>query len=277
MMIYPADVGEAYLALAAATGEEKYESAAITIANYYVEHITPEGSWPLLIDAKSGARIAKNLCTPDRIMSFLSTAYEKTEDARYKAASEKCLHYIEERCLKSYNWEGQFEDVAPTANYENLTHFNAKNYLEYITAHCERTEEMLNTALDLCRFIEDQFVVWGKHAPSAHRDTSEWLYPAGLEQYTWYHPINGSTTSAMRAFIAAHRLTEDDLYLEKARALADTVARNQNEESGAIPTYFRTPDCATRLEDFWLNCHTGTAKDMMRIAKYEAELEKKTL
>jgi hypothetical protein len=274
MMIYPATAGAAYLALAKATKEEKYRKAALTIADYYLRTQLPEGSWPLMIDAESGNKTTENLCIPDVIMAFLAKVYDATKDVRYKDAADRSLSYIEEKCLKTYNWEGQFEDVQPTANYQNLTHFNAKNYLEYITEHRERTPEMLDTALDLCRFIEDQFVVWGKHAPHATNNTGEWLYPAGLEQYQWYHPINGSTTSAMRTFLCAHKLTKNPLFLEKARALADTVAKNQNEKSGAIPTYFRSADCAEKLEDFWLNCHTGAANDMMRIALYEKNLEK---
>ena len=275
MMIYPAQVGGAYLSLAKASGKQRYFDEAILIADYYVNTITPEGSWPLLIDAESGKRTTQNLCIPDMIISFLFDVAEKTGDARYKDAAEKGLAYIEEKCLTTYNWEGQFEDVYPSANYENLTQFNAKNYMGFITEHREHTPEMIETAMDLCRYIEDQFVVWGPHAPSAKWDTSQWLYPAGLEQYGWYHPINGSTTSAMQAFIYAHKLTKNPLFLEKARALATTVANHQNEQSGAIPTYFRHENCAETLEDFWLNCHTGAASQMMFIAKYEESLEEK--
>ncbi len=274
MMLYPASVGSAYLALAEATGERRYLDAALTIADYYANTVLPEGSWPLFMDAESGAREAKNLCVPNQIMAFLFEAYETTGNARYRAVAEGCISYIEENCLKNYNWEGQFEDVGFSANYENLTHFAATAYICYAVKYKEHTAQLRETLADLCRYIEDQFVVWGPHAPSARWDTSEWLYPAGLEQYTWYHPINGSTTSAMRAFLAMHRLTKEPLFLEKARALADTVAKNQNEKSGAIPTYFRSADCAEKLEDFWLNCHTGTASSMMEIAEYEASLAK---
>lgn len=274
MMIYPASVGSAYLSLFKACGKQRYMDAAITIGDYYVNTITPEGSWPLLIDAESGKCTTPNLCIPDMIISFLFDMAEKTEDTRYKDAAEKGLAYIENKCLTTYNWEGQFEDVQPSANYENLTQFSAKSYLGFITEHRERTPEMIETALDLCRYIEDQFVVWGPHAPSAKWDTSKWLYPAGLEQYGWYHPINGSTTSAMQAFIFAHKLTKNPLFLEKARALATTVVNHQNE-NGAIPTYFRNENCAETLEDFWLNCHTGAAGQMMFIAEYEASLDKK--
>ena len=273
MMIYPASAGNAYLSLAKASGEARYLDAAVTIANFYVDSILPEGSWPLLLDAESGStEEGKNLCIPDTIMAFLFAMFDYTKDVRYRDTAKKGLAYIEEKCLKTYNWEGQFEDVGLTANYKNLTQFNAKNYVAFITEHCEHTEEIIETALDLCRYIEDQFVVWGPHAPSAKCDTSKWLYPVGLEQYEWYHPINGSTTSAMQAFICAHKLTKNPLFLEKARALADTIAKNQNAESGAIPTYLRGPDCAETLEDFWLNCHTGAANHMLFIAKYEQTL-----
>ena len=274
MMIYPAQVGEAYLLLAKADNKQRYLDEAITIANYYVKTITQEGSWPLLIDAESGRRISKNLCIPDGIISFLFDMAKQTHDTRYKAAAEKAMTYMEDRCLATYNWEGQFEDVPPSANYENLTHFNAKNYMGFITEHREHTAETVATALDLCRYIEDQFVVWGPHAPSAKWDTSNWLYPTGLEQYRWYHPINGSTTSAMQAFIYAHKLTNNPLFLEKARALATTVVNHQNEQSGAIPTYFRAENCAETLDDFWLNCHIGAASHIMFMAEYEASLEK---
>lgn len=273
MMIYPASAGVAYLALEQACKEARYLDAAARIADYYVNTMLPEGSWPLMLDAESGAAEGKNLCIPDTIMAFLFDMFERTKDVRYRDAAQKGLSYMEEKCLKTYNWEGQFEDVGLTANYKNLTHFNAKNYLAFITEHREHTEETVETALDLCRFIEDQFVVWGPHAPTAKWDTSKWLYPVGLEQYEWYHPINGSTTSAMQAFICAHKLTKNPLFLEKARALADTIAKNQNAESGAIPTYLRGPDCAEKLEDFWLNCHTGVARDMMFMAEYEESLQ----
>ena len=237
------------------------------------EDLATDDNGGLEVRLESGERTTQNLCIPDVIISFLFDMAEQMDDARYKTAAERGLAYIEEKCLATYNWEGQFEDVHPTANYENLTHFNAKNYMGFITEHREHTPETIETALDLCRFIEDQFVVWGPHAPAAKWDTSQWLYPAGLEQYGWYHPINGSTTSAMQAFIYAHKLTKNPLFLEKARALATTVANHQNEQSGAIPTYFREENCEETLEDFWLNCHTGAASQMMFMANYEASLE----
>ena len=269
MMFYPASAARAYLALAKATGEKRFEEAALFIADYYVSTVLPEGSWPLFMDAETGNVETPNLCVPEEIFE----AYEYTKNPRYREVADGCITYIEEHCLKDYNWEGQFEDVHFTSNYENLTHFCATTLIRYLVTYREHTPALKETVLDLCRFVEDQFVVWGPHAPRANYDTSKWLYPAGLEQYVWYHPINGSTTSAMRAFLYTHKLTNEPLFLEKACALADTVAKNQNKESGAIPTYFRSADCAEKLEDFWLNCHTGTARDMMLIARYEKDLE----
>ena len=59
MMIYPATVGSAYLALA--KFDEAYLHEALFIADYYLRTQLPEGSWHLMLDAKSGNPESKNL------------------------------------------------------------------------------------------------------------------------------------------------------------------------------------------------------------------------
>ncbi len=267
MMIYPIYAGIAYLTLTEATGNQKYFNAAMRIAEYYKANVLPSGSWYLLLDCKSGKPISNNLCINFSIVKFFRMLYEKTGNEAWHRLEVNHYNYITDKCLKEYRWEGQFEDTAVSLPYENLTHFHANNLIDYITKYLPDDESMITEAVDLIRFVEDQFVVWGEHP--------EWnyifgpkprYYPAGLEQYDCYAPIDGSTATIMTAFANMYKLTGKRLYLEKAMALADMITRVQNSETGQIPTFWMGEKCAYGYKNFWLNCLLGTANAMLNFA-----------
>ena len=113
--------------------------------------------------------------------------YEKTKDEAWHKLEMGHYNYIIEKCLKDYKWEGQFEDVAVSVPYQNHTHFTPDYLIEYTANHCCSDEKMIADSLELMRFIEDQFVVWGEH-PDWNKTWGPrpWAYPAGLEQYYCY-------------------------------------------------------------------------------------------
>lgn len=272
MTIYPASVGNAYLSLYDATREERFLKAALHIADYYAATVLPEGSWPLVLDAKTGKPKTERLCIPYGIMLFLYNAQKYNETARYAQVASGCFSYIKATCLSTYCFNGQFEDTAIFPPYYNLTHIGLSDLVHYMVENNAEEPDTAKTVEALARFIEDQFVVWGPHAKAALYDTSRWLYPACLEQYEWYRPVNGSAACVLSVFADTYKLTGNTLFLEKARALADMITRTQNDESGALATYWYDEDCAEKLEDFWFNCHTGTAKKLMDFALFEETL-----
>ena len=175
--------------------------------------------------------------------------------------------YISEVCLKTYKWEGQFEDIKVSGNYQNLTHFAANKMIGYISQHLFDDEKMVAEAVELMRFVEDQFVVWGKYPRwDQNADFMPHYTPAGLEQYFCYAPIDSSTTTIMNAFVDMYLLRKDRLYLEKAMALGDSVTRVQNSENGMIPTFWVGDNCSEGYRNFWINCQIHTAFYMMRLA-----------
>ena len=123
------------------------------------------------------------------------------------------------------------------------------------------------------RYVEDQFVVWGEYAPwnRSLAPGGTFHSPAALEQYEWYVPIDGSTGAVMRAMLDLHEATGDPLLLEKACALADAITRMQDGESGVIPTHWMSKDPAKDLYNFWINCHIGTAFNMLHLAELVGE------
>lgn len=273
MTIYPASVGSAYLKLAEATGDERYFLAAKTIAEYYAASVLPNGSWYLLLDVKTGEPIGENCCQHFGILNFLKEYASYTGEARFGELSDRYFAYISSCWLDNYNWEGQFEDVKLTSNYHNLTHLTADSMISYIAKNEAADPTRLAIAEELMRYVEDQFVVWGRHA-TWNRSLSPggtFHSPAALEQYEWYVPIDGSTCAVARAFTDLYKATGNPLYFEKACALADAVTRMQHPESGVIPTHWMTEDPAKDLYNFWINCHIGSAFAMLYLADMVGE------
>ena len=274
MIIYPASAGDAYLKLEEVTKDKKYLDAAERIARYYKENVLPNGSWYLLIDEKTGMPESNNCSVGKEILEFLSKYYKRTGDKEIHTLERNYYNYITDICLKDYKWEGQFEDIKLSGNYVNLTHFTADFLISYISKNYPNDAEMMEQAREMMRFVEDQFVIWGKHAPwnEHYKNDSYWYSPAGVEQYFWYVPIDSSSAAIMNTFIDLYEATGDALLLEKAKALGDSITRMQNSESGVIPTHWMSKDCMITLENFWINCHIYTAFAMMKLARIAGEI-----
>ena len=267
MMIYPAEAGIAYLTLYQAVGDEKYLQAALRIGEYYEAHVLPCGSWYLLYDCETGQPLSDNICVNFKLVDFFSFLYRQTQDCRWHKLETDCFRYIVGDRLKDYRWEGQFEDVPVSRPYENLTHFHADSLIDYIAKNLSDDKNMVDEAVDLIRFVEDQFVVWREH-PDWNKDVSPvWHYPAGLEQYYCYSPIDSSTAVILTAFENMYWLKGDRLYLEKAMTLADMITRVQNPQTGQVPTFWVGENCEYGYENFWLNCLLYTAKTMMHFSE----------
>lgn len=267
MMIYPISAGIAYLALAKATNDKKYLDAALAIANYYKENRHPSGSWYLLLDCNTGKPLKENLCVEFNFVNFFHSVYEVTQDECWKELEQGMYTFIVENCLKNYNWEGQFEDIPVSGNYRNLTHFTADRLTEYISKNFRGDTEKTEIARDMMRYVEDQFVVWGEYPVWAGDNDVIRYTPAGLEQYLCYVPIDASSSVIGSAFVSMYKLTSDRLYLEKAMALADTITRMQDAETGQIPTFFIEENCAYGRFNFWINCQIFSASFLNMLAE----------
>ncbi len=272
MMIYPASAGLAYLSLFKTTKDVKYLDAAMNIANYYKNNVLANGSWYLQILEKSGLPTRKNYCSSFGILTFLSEIKEITDEDEWDKLTEGYFNYLNKSRLDNYNWEGQFEDVPVTANYYNLTHVDADDMIAHILKNKSEDAKMVDSALELMRFVEDQFVVWGEYAPWIKENHPEVRSPAGLEQYYCYWPIDGSTGKIARTFLEVYKATKDKLYLEKANALGDMLTRMQDPESGVIPTFWTSKENIEGLENFWINCHIGSAFTLFDLAEQNGEI-----
>ncbi len=275
MMTYPPRAGGIYLDLEEVTGEKKYLEEALKIGNYYKNTVELNGSWYLVRSTETGEHLTENYISPlDSIVPFLSKLYKRTGDECWKQLMDKSIDYVLKTQLATYNWEGQFEDSPLSTNYMNLTHYGPMSLACYYAEFHKDEPECMEQAKELMRFVEDQFVIWNRPYPWMHSapddlpgyDTSLWHTPCGLEQYGWYVPIDASTSTILRGFLALYKAGCGSLYLAKAKALADQLTRVQHE-NGQIPTHWmNTPDAEA---NFWFNCMFDSCETLEIMAEYQ--------
>ena len=288
MLVYPAHAGRAYLALHGVTGETKYLEAARRIAETYLKLQGEDGTCYLKIREKDGEPVAPNRTFPLGICEFLVQLGDVTGEGRYRAAADRGFELIDRGPLRTWNWEGQFEDVKPSEHYHNLTLHSPCATALYVLQRYPGDARRIAQARQLLDFSEDQFVVWerpcrpdGIGARSLDRDGRptnaddahylKWSVPGVLEQYRCYVPIDSAAAKVMRTCLAVHRATGDAVYLAKARALADSLVTMQ-QPSGRIQTFWRETPENEPLKNDWINCMIASADALAEFAEYAKEM-----
>ena len=254
MLDYPSHAANAYLDLAAVTTDTKYRDAAIAIARTFLKLQGGDGTWPLKVREKDGSPVRANRLVPSRyLLGMFDRALAETGDKAFAAARDRAFAYVLDGPAKTWNWDGQFEDMDPMPPYRNLQKGVAVDTALRLFAMGRKAE-----ACEIVDWCEDQFVVWSD--PIHHMDWKNWKTPTALEQYDYYTPIDASMGDMIGAFAAAYKATGSSLYLEKARALADNITRHQRED-GTIPTYFDS-----RKGSDWVNCMVYVADRLEMLA-----------
>ena len=162
----------------------------------------------------------------------------------------------------TFNWTGQFEDVAAHKPYQNLSKYEASGFAQYLLINIKKDTTYIQLAKELIAFCEDQFVVWEK--PGIYdnwgNSSDRWHTPAVLEQYMCYVPIDASAVQMINTFYLAFEKTQDPIYREKAIALASSLVNSQNE-NGMIPTFW-----VPGFEEFWNNCMVSSLTMLEKLA-----------
>ena len=259
MLLYPADVGAAFVAYFNATGDRRFLDAARGIGETYLKMRRPDGSWPLKMRLATGEPIGENTLVPTRPLVFFRALAEATGDARWAEAADGCFAWLEAHPLTDWNWDGQFEDIQPRPPYANPTKHNAVEAMFEILRRFPGDAARLAQCRRLLRFCEKRFVCWER--PENHPN---WDAPSVLEQYSCFVPIDASAAKMIRAYLALWRATGEPEPLAKARTLGDTVTRVQTPE-GRIPTFWTHDTIGEPLYD-WLNCMGAAAAALLELA-----------
>ena len=280
MLMYPVTAANAYLALFAATKEAKWRDAALDIGGTFLRLQGADGTWWLKMREKDGEPIGRNRCFPMSQITFFERLFALTGDAKWRAAADRAFAFVENGPLKTWNWEGQFEDVEPTERFVNLTKHGACSTAIYLLDRFPKDPARLAQARELLRFSEDQFVCWelpcrpdgkgprytGKEKLWVQNDYLDWVVPGVTEQYRCYHPIDSSAAKLIRTYLALYKATGNAADLAKARALGDTIV-NLQDPDGRIPTHWNKKHFPDRDYD-WVNCMLASAHALEQLAKF---------
>ena len=266
MLIYPAVAGQAYLDLFEVNGERKYLDAAVRIAESYRKTQLESGTWHLLVYLETGDPVSGNLVVPTGVISFLERLSSVTGCSGCAMVADRARSWIGDHLARDFNWEGQFEDQAPSDRYRNLSKGQACSYALLLLEETENEPLKVREAEELIRFAEDQFVIWEDPVQGDYWGirSEQWITPCVLEQYNFYTPVNASSADMIGVFRKAYQVTGNALYLAKAMDLANCILHVQDPESGHYPTYL-----VSNLldQEGWINCMVYTARTILELSE----------
>lgn len=88
----------------------------------------------------------------------------------YRNARNRAWKWIVQNPLKTYEWNGQFEDVALLGLYQDLSRREACDVASLLLNNAGKHPQGVAQAEELLRFAEDQFVIW-----SPVKDVEGWF------------------------------------------------------------------------------------------------------
>ncbi len=272
LTIMGADAGNAYLDLYDLAGNKKYLEAAKKIADTYIKTQLDNGSWYLLVNYKTGEPVTPNIAIPTAVVNFFNRLSKDYHVKGLEASTKKILNWLMENPVKTFNWQGQFEDVKPKKPFRDQSREQACDLAVYLF----KNNKNIELAETLVRFAEDQFVIWEQPEIMSIRPeksdpgykTKNWITPSVQEQSGFWMPVTRSAGIMIDTYWHAFKVTGKEIYLAKAKSIANSITIMQQAQGGNYATMFiRTP------WRFWLNSVVYPAKVMMSLENNLKELK----
>jgi maltose/maltodextrin transport system substrate-binding protein len=277
MMVAAAcDSALGYLDLFDITHDKKYFDAAKRIAGTYAKTQDADGTWPLKNDVKTGKPVAPNRLVPTWVIFLFDRFDRQYGETGFRKSREKAWQFIVANPLKTFQWDGQFEDVKPQPPYKNLAREQACDVAVILLEQANGDAKQIATAKELISFAEDQFVFWTpvtdiegmRKLGINRRHAQTWFTPCVMEQYSCYGPVARSSAILINAYLVAHKITGEQIYFEKARALTATLVVGQKYQMkeqgglGEIPTWLYR-----KAPRNWLNNSYYAAAAVLQMAE----------
>lgn len=275
MMPYAADAGHAYLDLYDLTGDQKYFEAAKRIAETYVKTQLDNGSWYLFVNNETGEPTAPNIAIPTSTINYFNRLRRDYKVENLNRPTQRALEWILDNPVQSFNWQGQFEDVKASKPYENQSREQACELAMYLF----KNDQQISLAEELVRFAEDQFVIWEnpidveielmeQNSSKLGYKSKNWITPCVQEQYDWWMPVARSAGIMIDTYWEAYKNTGREIYLAKAKSIANSFTVVQKAHHGDYPTYFTKYPMGV-----WLNNTVYPAKVMKNFQDHLKQLD----
>ncbi|MGV3503435.1 MAG: hypothetical protein ACO1O1_06980 [Adhaeribacter sp.] len=261
------DAGTAFLDLYDLTRDDRYLDAAKLIAQTYLKNQQANGSWYQFTHYATDKPVEPVLAIPTAVINYFDRLRKDYQVKNLEQATAKALQYIMNGPVKTFDWQGQFEDIAIKPPYKNLSREQACDLAIYLFNNSQNNPRHLALAKELVRFAEDQFVIWEQPMPKRPEakgprfETETWITPSVQEQYVFWTPVGRAAGIMVETFWQAYAATKAPLYLAKAKSLAGSFTAVQQAHDGEYPTFFSTGKTPR-----WLNSTVYPAKVLMNLA-----------
>jgi hypothetical protein len=262
MLNCPSEAARIYLNLFDATGDEKYYLAAKRIAETYLKLQLPNGTWKLKLYINSGDPVNPNEMIPIEVVELFDRLIGQYAQNQFQTSRNRALEWIAQNPLKTFNWEGQFEDIILQGPYKNLTKHQACSYAIYLLNPDRRNPKNIQIAKELARFAEDQFVIWERPLPD-QSNSFNWLTPCVVEQYRFFEAVDASASKLIATYQALYSATGEDLYLAKAISLGNNMTVIQKHYNGNYSTWWRIQE--DKVMEDWINCAVYDTRVMLQL------------
>jgi maltose/maltodextrin transport system substrate-binding protein len=277
MTHYPAEAAVAYLDFFDVTKERRCFEAARKIADTYRKLQLANGTWYQMMDNDTGKPLFDNFLVPSTVILFLDRLNRQYGLTEYEGVKHRAMEWIMAHTMKTFNWQSQFEDGQPNQPYQSLAHAQACEWATYLLTHPDDYPNSLSMALELIRFVEDQFVIWEKQPLDITlKDQLEplsskyWVTPCVAEQHQYWMPVNFSASLMVQCYLKAYEVTGNKLYRAKAEDVANALLVVQEMHNGEYPTYLLRPTSTGEFEavqNVWINCGVYTARSVLALGK----------
>ena len=259
--------GMAYLDLLAASREKAFLQAAMKIADTLKATQLPDGRWHFRVDPRSG-KVAEDYTSDQaEAIFFLDDLIARHGRPDLAAARDKAVAWMLANPVKTRHWQQQWDDVPLRRPYVNLEFYDTVFFGLYLLRHATAKNGYTRIAAELFRYVEDQFVLWESSYNPA------FIAPGVKEQYLCYIPIDWHAAHFIRFCMAMHRATGQEVYLEKARSMADTLTAVQHPD-GFYPTWMRRKGSGIDYGGIWPNCSSYTGEMMIKLGTYVRGLKR---
>lgn len=260
------DAGYAFLDLYDLTRDVKYLDSAQKIAQTYLKNQMKNGSWYQFVHHATNKPVAENIAIPTAMINYFDRLSQDYHISGLEDATQKALKFILENPVKTFDWQGQFEDVYARPPYKNLSREQACELAAYLLNNSRENTNHLKLADELIRFSEDQFVIWEQSIPQTNEkkgagwNSANWITPCVQEQYVYWQPVNRAAGIMLETFWLAYEVTENEMYLAKAKSIANAITVLQEAHDGKYPTF-----STVHKRSQWLNSAVYPAKVMMKL------------
>ncbi len=258
-------VGGAALELAQATHDPRYRDYAIRLAGVLLELQREDGSFPYRVRLEDGAAVEPYTAASVIALRLFEQLLDGAEGELCEALEsglDRGTAWLLENPVRTGLWQQMYEDVTTREPYENLEQWAA---LETAMLLLRRGHDAaLDIAKRLVRYVEDQFVIFGRE-PSITPVPYVPLTPAAIEQYVCYWPMDFHTANYARATLAMHEATGDPTWLHKAMGAVNTIVGCRLPD-GRFSTVVPDRDLrSTPRFHAWYNCMSHAAYVLLEI------------